>query len=95
MVGSARAQIAALDGVIFFTPQYNAGYPTSLKNAIDCLGAEWRGLPAAVVSYGGRGGPQSAAQLSYVLAFAGGRPHRRAAAARHRAHRLHARVAVR
>ncbi|WP_448231910.1 NADPH-dependent FMN reductase [Microbacterium lacticum] len=50
------AQVADADAVIFLTPQYNGGHPASLKNAIDYLGAEWRGLPGAIVSYGGRGG---------------------------------------
>ncbi len=65
------AQVADADAVIFLTPQYNGGYPASLKNAIDYLGAEWRGLPGAIVSYGGRGGPLAADQLAGVLQFIG------------------------
>lgn len=60
------AQVADADAVIFLTPQYNGGHPASLKNAIDYLGAEWRGLPGAIVSYGGRGGPLAADQLAGV-----------------------------
>ncbi|WP_431804745.1 NADPH-dependent FMN reductase [Microbacterium sp. bgisy203] len=65
------AEIADTDAVVFLTPQYNGGYPASLKNAIDYLGAEWRGRPGAIVSYGGQGGPLSAAQLTGVLQFIG------------------------
>jgi NAD(P)H-dependent FMN reductase len=52
---------------IFITPQYNWGYPASLKNAIDYLFHEWGGKPALVVSYGGHGGVRAAAQLIQVL----------------------------
>jgi hypothetical protein len=49
------------------TPQYNWGYPASLKNAIDYLFHEWVGKPGLVVSYGGRGGGKCNAQLREVL----------------------------
>lgn len=64
-------QIAALDGVVFVTPDYNAGYPAALKNAIDYLKAEWVGKPSVVVSYGWSGGRASAAQLHAVLDYMG------------------------
>ena len=63
--------IADTDGVIFITPQYNAGYPAALKNAIDYLHVEWKNKPSAIISYGGHGGVASAAQLRQVLAFIG------------------------
>lgn len=59
--------IASYDGFIFVSPQYNWGYPASLKNAIDYLFNEWVGKPAMIVTYGGRGGGQCAAQLRTVL----------------------------
>lgn len=62
-------EIAESDGIVFLTPQYNAGYPASIKNAIDYLLAEWRGKPAAIISYGGHGGPAAARQLGEVLEF--------------------------
>ena len=65
------AQIEALDGVVFVTPDYNAGYPAALKNAIDYLKAEWVGKPAAIVSYGWAGGRSAAAQLAAVLTHIG------------------------
>lgn len=60
-------KVAAADGYVFVTPQYNWGYPASLKNALDRLYKEWTGKPAAIVSYGYRGGVKAAAQLQQVL----------------------------
>lgn len=54
------------DAYIFLTPEYNAGYPASLKNAIDYLYHEWRSKPVMVASYGVGGGPTAAAQLRQV-----------------------------
>lgn len=62
-------EIRASDAIVFLTPQYNAGYPAALKNAIDYLFAEWQDRPAAIISYGGHGGPKSAKQLREVLEF--------------------------
>jgi len=61
------AKVGGADGYVFVTPQYNWGYPAVLKNAIDHLYAEWRGKPAAIVTYGGHGGGKCAAQLHQVL----------------------------
>jgi NAD(P)H-dependent FMN reductase len=62
------AEITRYDAFIFVTPQYNWGYPAVVKNAIDYLYNEWRGKPAAVVSYGGHGGGKCNQQLREVLA---------------------------
>ena len=59
--------ISKSDGFIFVTPEYNHGYPASLKNAIDYLYHEWTGKPAAFVGYGSRGAKDSVRQLSEVL----------------------------
>jgi NAD(P)H-dependent FMN reductase len=59
--------ISAADGYIFVTPQYNWGYPASLKNALDHLYREWNGKPAVIVSYGHHGGGKAAGQLRQVL----------------------------
>ncbi|PPK64709.1 NAD(P)H-dependent oxidoreductase [Actinokineospora auranticolor] len=48
--------IAAYDGFVFVTPEYNHSYPASLKNALDYLYAEWHDKAAGFVSYG----PQAA-----------------------------------
>lgn len=55
------------DGYVFLTPQYNWGYPASLKNALDHLYDEWGSKPAVIVSYGYRGGVKAAEQLRQVL----------------------------
>lgn len=60
-------KIAAANGYVFVTPQYNWGYPASLKNALDYLFKEWNDKPAVIVSYGFRGGVKAAAQLRQVL----------------------------
>lgn len=60
-------KISAAAGYVFVTPQYNWGYPASLKNALDHLYSEWLGKPALIVSYGHRGGGKAAAQLRQVL----------------------------
>jgi chromate reductase len=61
--GRFRASIAAADGVLFVSPEYNRGVPGVLKNAID-VGSRpygqsvWNRKPAAIVSAspGGIGG---------------------------------------
>jgi NAD(P)H-dependent FMN reductase len=60
-------KIAEASGYVFVTPQYNWGYPASLKNALDHLYKEWNGKPAVIVSYGHHGGVRCAAQLRQVL----------------------------
>lgn len=52
------AKIKVADGVIIITPEYNGGYPASLKNAIDLLEPEWFKKPVAIATasdgqYGG------------------------------------------
>ncbi|MCP2323994.1 NAD(P)H-dependent FMN reductase [Hamadaea flava] len=44
--------IAAFDGYVFVTPEYNRSIPGPLKNAIDFLYAEWHNKSAGFVSYG-------------------------------------------
>lgn len=60
------AEVLKHSAFIFVTPQYNWGYPASIKNALDYLFHEWGGKPALVVSYGGHGGGKAAAQLIEV-----------------------------
>lgn len=59
--------VRSATGVVLVTPQYNWGYPASLKNAIDHLHGEWRGKPVLIVTYGGHGGGRCGAQLRQVL----------------------------
>jgi NAD(P)H-dependent FMN reductase len=62
-------KIRNADGVIIVTPEYNGGYPASLKNAIDLLYAEWRRKPVALatVSAGHFGGAQATTSLVFGL----------------------------
>ena len=58
----------AADAFVFVTPEYNHGYPASLKNAIDYLHHEWRYKPVGFVSYGGvAAGTRSVEQLQQVV----------------------------
>ncbi|MBN2852701.1 MAG: NAD(P)H-dependent oxidoreductase [Clostridia bacterium] len=63
--------IKEADGFIFVTPEYNHGYSSALKNAIDYLYYEWREKPAAFVGYGSRGAVLSIRQLSEVIEMIG------------------------
>jgi NAD(P)H-dependent FMN reductase len=60
------AKIAAADGFIIVTPEYNHGYPASLKNNLDYLYQEWNKKPVAFVSYGSAGGARAVEQLRQV-----------------------------
>jgi NAD(P)H-dependent FMN reductase len=57
------------DGVIIVTPEYNGGYPASLKNAIDLLYNEWQRKPIAIStsSDGVFGGTQVITSLQFSL----------------------------
>ena len=61
--------ITAVDGVIIVTPEYNGGYPASLKNVIDLLYAEWKRKPIAIasVSSGQFGASQVLTSLQFSL----------------------------
>ncbi len=57
------------DGVIMVVPEYNGGYPASIKNIIDLLTDEWRRKPVAfvVVSNGHFAGSQVIFALQFSL----------------------------
>ncbi|HET6508432.1 MAG TPA: NAD(P)H-dependent oxidoreductase [Baekduia sp.] len=62
------ARIDAGDAFVFVTPEYNYGYPATLKNAIDYLHFEWQHKPVAFVSYGGvAAGTRAVQQLKQVV----------------------------
>jgi NAD(P)H-dependent FMN reductase len=62
-------RIGAADGFVVVTPEYNHGYPASLKLAIDSVYVEWNAKPVAFVSYGGlAGGSRAVEQLRQVFA---------------------------
>ena len=60
-------KITKCDGVIIVTPEYNGGYPASLKNVIDLLYAEWRRKPIALATVSN--GPFGGAQVTTSLVF--------------------------
>ncbi len=75
-VARLRQEVAAADGVLFVTPEYNRSIPGVLKNAIDQASrpwgqSQWAGKPAAVagVSIGAVGTAVAQAHLHSVLAF--------------------------
>ena len=62
-------RVGAADAFIVVTPEYNHGYPASLKQAIDVPYREWNAKPVAFVSYGGMsGGIRAVEQLRQVFA---------------------------
>lgn len=80
-----KQRIAAADGVLFVTPEYNRSIPGVLKNAIDWPSrpfgdSVWEGKPAAIVgaTAGQSGTAQAQAHLRSILVVLGivlmGRP---------------------
>lgn len=62
-------RLEAADGFVIVTPEYNHGYPASLKQAIDLARSEWHAKPVGFVSYGGlSGGLRAVEQLRQVMA---------------------------
>jgi NAD(P)H-dependent FMN reductase len=63
------AKIKEAHGIIIVTPEYNGGYPASIKNAIDVLYNEWYHKPMAIctVSDGVFGGSQVITSLQFSL----------------------------
>lgn len=64
-----RDNIIKADGIIIVTPEYNGGYPASLKNVVDLLYEEWHRKPVAIstVSGGSFGGTQVITSLQFTL----------------------------
>lgn len=61
-------RIDRADAFVVITPEYNHGYPASLKQAIDIPRDEWRAKPVGFVSYGGAsGGLRAVEQLRQVF----------------------------
>ena len=61
-------KIAAYDGFVFVTPEYNHSTSGVLKNAIDYLYAEWNNKAAAFVAYGSLGGSRAIEHLRGISA---------------------------
>ena len=71
-----KGEIAAANGLIFVTPEYNRSFPGVLKNAIDHASrpygqSAWKGKPAGVlgVSIGAAGTSMAQQHLRNVLAY--------------------------
>ena len=71
-----RSQIAAANGVLFVTPEYNRSVPGVLKNAIDHASrpygqSVWSGKPGAVlgISVGSMGTSMAQQHLRNILAY--------------------------
>lgn len=62
-------KVKRADGVLIVTPEYNGGYPASIKNATDLLYAEWYRKPIGIVtvSDGSFGGTQVITSLLFSL----------------------------
>lgn len=62
------AKISGADAFILVTPEYNYGFPATIKNAIDFLFNEWRHKPIGFLSYGGvAAGTRSIQMLKLTL----------------------------
>lgn len=61
--------VNAADAVVFVMPEYNHGYPASLKNAVDQLFHEWNGKPAGFVGYGSAGATYAIGAFGLVAAW--------------------------
>lgn len=71
-----KSEVAAADGVLFVTPEYNRSIPGILKNAIDQASrpygqSAWAGKPAGVlgISVGAPGSAMAQQHLRNILAY--------------------------
>lgn len=61
--------LAAADGFVVLTPEYNHSFAAPLKRLIDAAYSEWHAKPVSFVSYGGlAGGARAVEQLRQVFA---------------------------
>lgn len=60
-------KIKSAEGIIIVAPEYNGGYPASLKNATDLLYDEWHRKPVAIATVSG--GPFAGTQVITALQF--------------------------
>lgn len=60
-------EIAKYDAYIVLSPEYHAGIPGTLKNALDFLYHAWAGKSAMIVTYGIMGGNSASEGLRVIL----------------------------
>lgn len=60
-------KVKAADGILIVTPEYNGGYPASLKNVVDLLYDEWKRKPIAIST--NSAGPFGGSQVITALLF--------------------------
>jgi NAD(P)H-dependent FMN reductase len=62
-------KVKSSEGIIIITPEYNGGYPASLKNVMDLLYDEWYHKPIAIstVSESNFGGSQVITSLQFIF----------------------------
>jgi len=66
VVNAFAKRIAAADAFIIVSPEYNHGYSSALKDALDSIWKEWNEKPVAFVGYGNVGGARAIEQLREV-----------------------------
>ncbi len=54
------------DAFVVVSPEYNHGYSSALKNALDSVYIEWNKKPIGFISYGSAGGARAIEQLREV-----------------------------
>ncbi len=59
-------KIDEADAYVIVSPEYNHGYSSVLKNALDWLSPEWSRKPVGFVSYGSASGARAIEQLRQV-----------------------------
>nr|WP_235948406.1 NAD(P)H-dependent oxidoreductase [Candidatus Frankia alpina] len=69
LVRTLGQRLAAADGFVVVTPEYNHSYPAALKHLIDTYREQWFAKPVGFVSYGGmNGGLRAVEHLRAVFA---------------------------
>jgi NAD(P)H-dependent FMN reductase len=65
-INSFADKIRESDAFIMISPEYNHGYSSAIKNAIDSIYIEWNKKPVGFLSYGSAGGARAVEQLREV-----------------------------
>ncbi|MDQ5969183.1 MAG: hypothetical protein QG579_340 [Patescibacteria group bacterium] len=65
-INSFADKIRGSDAFVMISPEYNHGYSSAIKNAIDSIYVEWNNKPVGFLSYGSAGGARAVEQLREV-----------------------------